>query len=103
MRTMATFRKLIDNSTNDGDSLVLENPGVGSGDPHEGPSKLHVITPYNLVWTSFDWGVMRYNMGTAVSIFLMYELTGDERYLKVALDNMYFILGANPWDISFLM
>ena len=104
MRTMATFRKLIDNSTNDGDSLVLENhPEDDSGDPHEGTSKLHVITPYNLVWTSFDWGVMRYNMGTAVSIFLMYELTGDERYLKVALDNMYFILGANPWDISFLM
>ena len=103
MRTMATFRKLIDVSTNEGDSLVLTNPGIGSGDPHEGPSNLHVITPYNLVWTSFDWGVMRYNMGTAVSIFLMYELTGDERYLKVALDNMYFILGANPWDISFLM
>ena len=103
MRTMATFRKLIDNATNEGDSLVLTNPGIGSGDPHEGPSKLHVISPYNLVWTSFDWGVMRYNMGTAVSIFLMYELTGDERYLKVALDNMYFILGANPWDISFLM
>ena len=103
MRTMATFRKLIDNATNEGDSLVLTNPGVGTGDPHEGPSNLHVISPYNLVWTSFDWGVMRYNMGTAVSIFLMYELTGDERYLKVALDNMYFILGANPWDISFLM
>ena len=103
MRTMATFRKLIDNATNEGDSLVLTNPGVGSGDPHEGPSNLHVIRPYNLVWTSFDWGVMRYNMGTAVSIFLMYELTGDERYLKVALDNMYFILGANPWDMSFLM
>lgn len=102
MRTMATFRKLIDNATNDGDSLVLENPAT-QGEPHEGSSKLHVITPYNLVWTSFDWGVMRYNMGTAVSIFLMYELTGDERYLKVALDNMYFILGANPWDISFLM
>lgn len=103
MRTMATFRKLIDNATNEGDSLVLTNPGIGTGDPHEGASNLHVIKPYNLVWTSFDWGVMRYNMGTAVSIFLMYELTGDERYLKVALDNMYFILGANPWDMSFLM
>ncbi len=101
-RTMATFRKVIDNSTNDGDSLVLENPAT-QGEPHEGSTKLHVIRPYNLVWTSFDWGVMRYNLGTAVSIFLMYELTGDERYLKVALDNMYFILGANPWDISFLM
>ncbi len=102
MRTMATFRKVLDNSTNDGDSLVLENPAT-QGEPHEGSSKLHVITPYNLVWTSFDWGVMRYNMGTANAIFLMYELTGDERYLRVALDNMYFILGANPWDISFLM
>lgn len=102
MRTMATFRKLIDNATNEGDVLVLENP-ASSGEPHEGSSKLHVISPYNLVWTSFDWGVMRYNMGTAVSIFLMYELTGDSRYLNVALDNMYFILGANPWDISFLM
>lgn len=101
-RTMATFRKVIDNSTNDGDSLVLENPAT-QGEPHEGSTKLHVIRPYNLVWTSFDWGVMRYNLGTAVSIFLMYELTGDERYLRVALDNMYFILGANPWDISFLM
>lgn len=102
MRTMATFRKVLDNSTNDGDSLVLENPAT-QGEPHEGSSKLHVITPYNLVWTSFDWGVMRYNMGTANAIFLMYELTGDKRYLNVALDNMYFILGANPWDISFLM
>lgn len=102
MRTIATFRKVLDNSTNDGDSLVLENPAT-QGEPHEGSSKLHVITPYNLVWTSFDWGVMRYNMGTANAIFLMYELTGDERYLRVALDNMYFILGANPWDVSLLI
>lgn len=102
MRNMATFRKLIDNSTNDGDSLVLENPATNA-EPHEGSTKLHVIKPYNLVWTSFDWGVIRYNLGTAVSIFLMYELTKDERYLKVALDNMYYALGANPWDISLLM
>ncbi|MCF0222823.1 MAG: glycoside hydrolase family 9 protein [Fibrobacter sp.] len=112
MRTLATFRKVLDNSTNQGDSLVLTNPGIESKPlpedstqqtPHEGPTKLHVISPYNLVWTSFDWGVMRYNMGTANAIFLMYELTGDERYLKVALDNMYFILGANPWDVSLLI
>ena len=103
MRTMATFRKILNDATNQGDSTVLVNPGVGTGDPHEGPTDLKVITPYNLVWTSFDWGVIRYNLGTAVSIFLMYELTKDERYLKVALDNMYYALGANPWDISLLM
>ena len=103
MRTMATFRKILNDATNQGDSTVLVNPGVGTGDPHEGPTDLKVITPYNLVWTSFDWGVIRYNLGTAVSIFLMYELTKDERYLRVALDNMYYALGANPWDISLLM
>ena len=102
MRVMASFRKLINDSTNDGDSLVLTNPGI-EGEPHEGATKLHVIPPYNLVWTSFDWGVIRYNLGTANAVFLMYELTGDERYLRVALDNMYYALGANPWDISFLL
>ena len=102
MRVMASFRKLINDSTNDGDSLVLTNPGL-DGEPHEGATKLHVIRPYNLVWTSFDWGVIRYNLGTANAVFLMYELTGDERYLRVALDNMYYALGANPWDISFLL
>ena len=102
MRVMASFRKLINDSTNDGDSLVLTNPGT-AGEPHEGATKLHVIPPYNLVWTSFDWGVIRYNLGTANAVFLMYELTGDERYLRVALDNMYYALGANPWDISFLL
>lgn len=106
MRTMATFRKILNDATNQGDSTVLVNPGVNSNEKseaHEGPTDLKVITPYNLVWTSFDWGVIRYNLGTAVSIFLMYELTKDERYLKVALDNMYYALGANPWDISLLM
>ena len=41
-RTMATFRKVIDNSTNDGDSLVLENPAT-QGEPHEGSTKLHAL------------------------------------------------------------
>ena len=103
MRNMATFRKILNDATNQGDSTVLVNPGIPNGEPHEGPTDLKVIKPYNLVWTSFDWGVIRYNLGTAVSIFLMYELTKDERYLKVALDNMYYALGANPWDISLLM
>ncbi|MCQ2054871.1 MAG: glycoside hydrolase family 9 protein [Fibrobacter sp.] len=102
IRTMATFRKLIDNATNAGDSLVLTNPAI-EGTVHQGPTNLHVISPYNLVWTSFDWGVIRYNLGSTISVFLMYELTKDERYLKVSLDNMYYALGANPWDMSFLM
>ena len=102
MRVMATFNKVINDATNDGDSVAVHNPGT-SGEPHASDTYLHVIPPYNLLWVSFDWGVIRYNLGTAVAVFLMYELTKDERYLKVALDNMYYALGANPWDISLLM
>jgi len=104
-RTMSAFRKLLDVGTNlGGDSVVLENEAKDFGNNlHDDASRLHVVTPYNLVWVGFDWMVMRYNLGATVSVFLMYELTGDERYLKVALDNMYFMLGANPWDISLMM
>lgn len=102
MRVMAAFRKQVETNSF-GDSIAVEYPGSGNKEPREGSSKLKVQPPYNLVWTSFDWGVMRYNMGSAVAVFLLYELTKDERYLKVALDNMYYVLGANPWDISLLM
>ena len=101
-RVMAAFRKQVETNSN-GDSVAVFYPGSGNEEPREGSSSLHVEPPYNLVWTSFDWGVMRYNMGSAVAVFLLYELTKDERYLKVALDNMYYVLGANPWDISLLL
>lgn len=100
-RVMAGFRKQIQTNTS-GDFTAVEYPG-SEGDPRESPTQVHVETPYNLVWSSFDWGVIRYNMGSAVAVFLLYELMHDERYLRVSLDNMYYALGANPWDISFLM
>lgn len=62
--------------------------------------------PYNLVWTSSDWGFNRYNMGAANAIFMLSEITSGaekEAYKNLALDNIYYNLGANPWDISFLM
>lgn len=102
-RLMSTFRKYIDTSTGQGDSTVLTYTPVVQGTRHDDGGALRVIRPYNLVWTTFDWGVIRYNLGTANAIFMMYELTGDDRYLKVALDNIYYALGANPWDMSFLM
>lgn len=64
------------------------------------------VAPYNLVWTSSDWGFNRYNMGAINQFFMMSELTsGDEKqmYLNIALDNLYYNLGANPWDLSFIM
>ena len=102
MRVMAAFRKQVQTNSI-GDSVAVRYPGTNNGEPREDASVVHVKPPYNLVWADFDWGVMRYNMGSAVAVFLLYELTKDERYLKVALDNMYYVLGANPWDISLLL
>ena len=62
--------------------------------------------PYNLVWTSSAWGFNRYNLGAANAIFMLSEITTGaekEAYKNLALDNIYYNLGANPWDISFLM
>ena len=64
------------------------------------------IPPYNLVWLT-GWGLNRYNMGAANAVFMLSEVLpeGPEKqaYFNLALDNIYYSLGANPWDISFLM
>lgn len=91
-RLIATMTRLTDDGTQ-GDSVVSTNP-YGS---------FTVVPPYNLVWTSSDWGFNRYNMGAANAVFMLYDMTGDEQYLNVALDNFYYNMGANPWGLSFIM
>lgn len=91
-RLIATMTRLTDDGTQ-GDSTVSTNP-YGS---------FTVVPPYNLVWTSSDWGFNRYNMGAANAVFMLYDMTGDEQYLNVALDNFYYNMGANPWGLSFIM
>ena len=62
--------------------------------------------PYNLAWVSSDWGFNRYNIGAANAVFMLSEITSGaehDAYLNLALDNIYYNMGANPWDISFLM
>ena len=92
LRIVATMTRLTDDGTQ-GDSVVSTNP-YGS---------FTVVPPYNLVWTSSDWGFNRYNMGAANAVFMLYDMTGDEQYLNVALDNFYYNMGANPWGLSFIM
>ncbi|MCK9182569.1 MAG: glycoside hydrolase family 9 protein, partial [Fibrobacteraceae bacterium] len=91
-RIIATMHRLTDDGTQ-GDSTVSTNP-YGS---------FRVTPPYNLVWTSSDWGFNRYNMGAANAVFMLYDMTGETQYLNVALDNFYYNMGANPWGLSFIM
>lgn len=94
-RTVNLLRRLTDDGTQ-GDLLVHQNRF----------GNVTAVPPYNLVWTSSDWGFNRYNMGAINQFFMLSELTqGEEKqaYLNIALDNIYYNLGANPWDVSFIM
>lgn len=94
-RATNSLRRLTDDGSQ-GSNKVYENR-FGS---------VKSVPPYNLVWTSSDWGFNRYNMGAANAIFMLSEITTGaehEAYLNLALDNIYYNLGANPWDISFIM
>lgn len=94
-RATNSLRRLTDDGSQ-GSNKIYENR-FGS---------VKAVPPYNLVWTSSDWGFNRYNMGAANAIFMLSEITTGaehEAYLNLALDNIYYNLGANPWDISFIM
>ena len=92
MRNIHTFYRMLDDATS-GDSVIQTNQY----------GQITSEKPYGLVWTSFDWGVNRYNLGVANAFFMLYEITGEKILLNVSLDNIYYSMGANPWDISFLM
>ncbi|HSQ42576.1 MAG TPA: glycoside hydrolase family 9 protein, partial [Fibrobacteraceae bacterium] len=59
--------------------------------------------PYHGVFTSSTWGLNRYNMGLVTELFMLWELTGEQAYFDIGLDNMDYNLGRNPWDLSFVM
>ncbi len=67
------------------------------------PVYLNVSPPYNLVFTSIDWGFNRYNLGLVNELFMVWDLTGEETYYQIGMDNLNYILGVNPWDVSFLI
>lgn len=111
MRVMGTFNRVISDITQrDEEDANFGNDTIAYVFPEPRHANLNfvhtnisVIKPYGLLWLGFDWGVLRYNFGAAIAVFLMYDLTNDEQLLKIALNNMYYAFGANPWDMSFLV
>jgi hypothetical protein len=64
---------------------------------------INVDEPYHGVFTSVDWGYNRYNMGMVNELFMYWDLTGDQKYFDVGMDNLNYNMGINPWDMSFIM
>ena len=94
-RATNSLRRLTDDGTQGSNTVYANRFGEVTSDG-----------PYHLAWTSSDWGFNRYNIGAANAVFMLSEITTGaekEAYLNLALDNIYYNLGANPWDISFLM
>jgi hypothetical protein len=68
-----------------------------------GTTGMHADEPYHGLFTSIDWGFNRYNLGMVTEVFMYYDLTGDKAYEGIGIDNLNYLLGANPYDISFIM
>lgn len=64
---------------------------------------INVDEPYHGVFTSADWGYNRYNLGLVNELFMYWDLTGEQRYFDIGIDNLNYNMGLNPWDISFIM
>lgn len=80
------------NSIRDGSNgKAKPSPGINADEPYHG------------VFTSWDWGYNRYNMGIVTELFMYWDLTGDKNYYNIGMDNLNYNLGMNPWDISFVM
>ncbi|MEO7424339.1 MAG: glycoside hydrolase family 9 protein, partial [Fibrobacteria bacterium] len=63
---------------------------------------INVDEPYHGVFTGAEWGFNRYNMGMVNELMMYYDLTGNENYADIGIDNLNYLLGANPYDISFI-
>jgi hypothetical protein len=79
---------------------VGSNGSDGSAFPGAG---IHADKPYHGLFTSESWGFNRYNLGVVVEALMYFDLSGETAYEEAGLDNMHYLLGANPYDISFVM
>ena len=50
----------------------------------------------------FHWGSNSTVLNRTILFIMAYELTGEEEYYNIALDQMNYILGTNAHDISFV-
>lgn len=81
---------------------VQEGSAGANGSPFPG-TDIRADIPYHGLFTSVDWGFDRYNMGVALEALMYFDLTGESAYEEAGLDNMHYLLGANPYDVSFVM
>lgn len=51
---------------------------------------------------SNTWGTNSANLGVALQVILWQDLSGDDTFSKLALAQRDYILGKNPWGISFI-
>ena len=59
--------------------------------------------PYHDMFSGMAWGFNRYNMGSVLGLFFYWDLTRDPAYYNIGMDNLNYLLGMNPWDISFVV
>ncbi len=63
---------------------------------------MHVSEPYHLLFNGMSWGFNSYNLGMVDELFMYYDLTQQNTYRQIGIDNLNYLLGVNPYDISFI-
>jgi endoglucanase len=58
--------------------------------------------PYGLASTHFIWGSNKMVAEEGITLVHAYTIKKDEAYLKAALDQLDYLLGKNPLDISYV-
>lgn len=58
--------------------------------------------PYGLASTRFIWGSNKMVAEEGITLALAYAIKKDQAYLKAAVDQLDYLLGKNPLDISYV-
>ncbi len=59
-------------------------------------------TPYGVAVTKYNWGSNMTIANTGIILGIMYEQTGEEKYLDAANAQLHYLLGSNPLGASFV-
>jgi len=51
---------------------------------------------------TYSWGTTNAFLGTALQVILYKDITGSTRYDSLAIDQRDYVLGRNPWGLSFI-
>ena len=96
----ALAKILVQDMGSNGDNSVTLTYGLASD--HLVSEMFHYATPW-YVTMSFDYMHTRYESGLILNMLIYAEVAKSDEIRQLAINKMNYILGANRWDMSFMV